>query len=243
MELLRSDKDRFDTKEIEQWIELYENQYVKGAEGYANLWQYFLGNNPPILARQDPEPGNPGNKTPVAYGRKIVNTFTGYAYRPGYIRYSSDDNEAYMADMQRVFDDNQEPIMTQRAGRNTGIYGLAYELMYVEGVDSNSTDELTLLLTFGTETIATGAALDVADNNLWYVDCYVTINTAGSGGKIAAIGQTTWGAPGTATPTPFIKAEASEDLSGSVAVAINADWSVAHADNECHLQSLVVEIL
>lgn len=113
-------------------------------------------------------------------------------------------------------------------------------MVWVE--DNNSTDTLTILLKFGTETIVTTAAVDVADNDLCHIHALITITTAGASGYIMAQGYTTFGVPGTAVPKPFRKALAAEDLSGDIEIAVNADWSVAHADNECELQSLIVKV-
>ena len=114
-------------------------------------------------------------------------------------------------------------------------------LVWVE--DQNSTDTLTVILYVGTEAILTTSAVDVADNDLFHVHALVHVNTAGASGKLAAHGIYTFGVPGTAVPTPFRKGEASEDLSGDVAVKLTGTWSVAHADNECELHGLTVKVL
>jgi SPP1 family phage portal protein len=126
MTILRTDKDILTPDDIIKYIKDYEAGPVKL---FDKLWDYYLGKNPTILAKTS-DPSNPNNKTPVSYGRKIITTFTGYAYRPRYITYKS-DNEALLTELQKTFDENNEHIKTSQDGRNTGIFGLSYELMYI----------------------------------------------------------------------------------------------------------------
>lgn len=107
-------------------------------------------------------------------------------------------------------------------------------------VDQNSTDTLTLRLKVGTEEIVATAAVDVADADIGLIHAFVTVRAAGASGKLAASGHQALGVPGTVACLPFRKDEASEDLSGDVAVTVTAEWSVAHADNEVELENLIV---
>ena len=129
MELMKTEKDVLSDKDILKYISDYE---VIEVPDLAKLWRYYTADNATIQDRKAPDPNNPDNKTPVPYGRKIVNTLTGYAYRPRYITYKTED-EAYMTQLQDTFNLNHEHIKTSRAGRNTAIFGAAYEVMYVEG--------------------------------------------------------------------------------------------------------------
>lgn len=128
VKLLRTNKERLEVKDIQDFLELFEADYKPR---YDTMWEYYQGRNKAILDRKATDPNNPDNKTPVPYGRKIITTFTGYAYRPGYITYKS-DNENYLNLVTDIFDDNKEHIKTSRAGRNTGIFGVAYELLYLD---------------------------------------------------------------------------------------------------------------
>lgn len=110
----------------------------------------------------------------------------------------------------------------------------------VDVLDNNSTDTLTLLLTFGTETLWSSGAVDVADNDVGYVEMDVHIMTTGATGTIMGSGIGCLGVPGTIVPAPFIKDESTEDISGDIVIAVNADWSVGHADDECRLATLEV---
>lgn len=130
MDLLKTEKESLTTAEIEAYIQEHERTTKPRL---AKLWRYYCGKNATILDKKAPDPNNPDNRTPVPYGRKIVTTFTGYAYRPKYITYKADEKgkEGYVEQLQATFDLNREHIKTERAGRNTAIYGMAYELLYV----------------------------------------------------------------------------------------------------------------
>ena len=134
MELLKTERDILTTDEIEQYIQKYEPE----VERLSNLWAYYKGKNTTILNKKAPDPNNPDNKTPVPYGRKIVTTFTGYAYRPGYITYKADDeaSKPYVEQLQATFDLNGEANKTSRHGRNTAIYGYSYEMLYIDRGDA-----------------------------------------------------------------------------------------------------------
>lgn len=106
--------------------------------------------------------------------------------------------------------------------------------------DNNSTDTLNLKLYVGTQEIVATGAVDVEDADIGHIRAKVTIREGGASGKLAAMGTYALGVPGTVTAKPFHMAEAAEDLSGSVAIAVKATWSVAHADNEVELEQLVV---
>jgi SPP1 family phage portal protein len=126
--LWRTERTELDEKQIEEYIE----QHTEARKELDDLWAYYLGKNPRILKRKPADANTPHNNTPVSYGRKIVNTFVGYAYRPRYITYKS-DNEQYLAMLQETFNLNTEHIKTNRNGRNTGVFGESYELVYIDG--------------------------------------------------------------------------------------------------------------
>jgi SPP1 family phage portal protein len=129
MKRIITDKDVLSVDDIKEFIKMYEADYIPK---YNTLWAYFQGKNKAILDKKSPDPNNPDNRTPVPYAKKIITTFTGYAYRPRYITYKSED-EQYMNVLQSTFDDNNEHIKTSMHGRNTGIFGVSYELLYIDG--------------------------------------------------------------------------------------------------------------
>jgi len=136
MQLLKTEKTVLTDNEILQYIANYEmNQMPE----FTKLWQYYKGKNEKICTRKAPDPNNPDNIVPIPYGRKIVTTFTGYAYRPKYITYKIDEEseEDYLTNILYSFKLNNEHIKTNRAGRNTAIFGVSYELMYIDGLLTN----------------------------------------------------------------------------------------------------------
>lgn len=108
---------------------------------------------------------------------------------------------------------------------------------------TNSTDTLTVKLYVGTEEICTTGAVDSANGDIFYIDAMVVVRTSGSSATLVACGVVANGVIGTVTAKPFLKASASEDLSGAVAVTCKGTWSVASASNSCRLDVFTVEHL
>jgi len=174
MGIWKTNKTRLLPEDILSYITQYEHTEVPR---FNTLWQYYQGKNETILGRKAPRVSSsksedsfddtasnknvPDNKIPIPYGRKIITTFTGYAYRPKYITYKPIDVEDYTVDgnlenkipvseqlsftekldnkqffveLMKNFRINNEHIKTSRAGRNTGIFGVSYELLYIDGV-------------------------------------------------------------------------------------------------------------
>jgi hypothetical protein len=109
-------------------------------------------------------------------------------------------------------------------------------------VDSNSTDTLTPILKFGGTAIATGAALDVADDDIIYAWADVHVTATGSSGTMTAISEMRTDALG-ATVVIGQTALTSKDTTGTLAVALNVDWSAAHADNEVRIDAVSIELV
>ena len=107
---------------------------------------------------------------------------------------------------------------------------------------TNATDTLTLRVKVGTENVLTTAAVDVADNDIGYLQALVTVRAAGASGSLAGTGVYVLDAAGTAQTVTELAA-ASEDLSVDVVIGVSAEWSVASASNQCDLEQLVVELL
>jgi hypothetical protein len=124
-----------------------------------------------------------------------------------------------------------------QAGDVIHIVGRAYVL------EAQSTDTLTCKIKLGTEVIVATAAVNSTTGDIVYFDVYVTVRVAGASGKLSACGLQANGVPGTAAGLPFRLDEASEDISGDIAVAMLAAWSVAHADNQVHSEDFIVELI
>jgi SPP1 family phage portal protein len=160
MVLQKTDKTELSDKDILKYIADYELNTVPHLN---DLWEYYKGKNVKISNRERPNPNNPDNKIIVSYGRKIVNTYVGYGYRSKYISYKPNikkteqeinndemDDPAYVEpdpvekvytnEMQILYNSNNEHIKTNRAGRNIAIFGLSYELLYMDSeYDPNAT--------------------------------------------------------------------------------------------------------
>lgn len=108
---------------------------------------------------------------------------------------------------------------------------------------TNSTDTLTVKLYLGTEVICSTGAVDVADNDIWFIDADIVIRTIGASGSIVACGVVGLGVEGTVTAKPFKLAAATEDISGDVACKVTADWSVASASNSCRNDIFNVQLV
>ena len=126
MKLLRTELEVFTDQQILKAIEDYEANHVPHLQ---DLWEYYVAKNPKILGRPVVDESNPDNKTVVSYGRKIITTFKGYAYRPGFISYKS-ENEDFLADLKLTFARSSEKVKTSRTGRNMGIFGFTYEVFF-----------------------------------------------------------------------------------------------------------------
>ena len=84
MVLQKTSKTVLSSDDILNYIADYESKQVPHLN---DLWEYYKGKNVKISSRKSPDSNNPDNKIIVSYARKIINTFTGYAYRPKYISY------------------------------------------------------------------------------------------------------------------------------------------------------------
>ena len=109
-------------------------------------------------------------------------------------------------------------------------------------VDSNSTDTLTPILKFGGTAIATGAALDVADDDIVYAWADVHVTAVGSSGTMTAISEMRTDANGGTSVTAATNLT-SKDTTSGLAVVLNVDWSAAHADNEVRIDAMSVELI
>lgn len=108
---------------------------------------------------------------------------------------------------------------------------------------TNSTDTLTLKLKFGSTVIVATAAVDVANNDIGYIDFEVTIRTIGASGTMVGAGVQALGVPGTVTAKPALLASTTIDTTAAIVVKVSATWSNASASNSVRLDVLNVELL
>lgn len=163
MKLIKTDKETLSNEDILTYIANYERDVVPTLN---KLWAYYEAENVTITNKPKPDANSPDNRIIIAYGRKLVTTWTGYGWRPRYITYKAtketdqseiEDNEEeldedghiieiepkeilltpdelYIKELQKTFNLNNEHIKTSRAGRNIGIFGMSYELVYIDKV-------------------------------------------------------------------------------------------------------------
>tara|TARA_R110002167_G_scaffold166976_1_gene364088 strand:- start:234 stop:758 length:525 start_codon:yes stop_codon:yes gene_type:complete len=107
--------------------------------------------------------------------------------------------------------------------------------------DNNSTDTLTPVFKFGGTAIATGAALDVADSDIIWVDAEISVTAIGASGTMTAHSsiKTNTGDVDVFATTALT----SKDSTAAIVLGLEVDWSVAHAENIVRLDSFIVEIL
>jgi len=113
----------------------------------------------------------------------------------------------------------------------------------VIATSTNSTDTLTLKLKLGTTTIVSTAAVDVANNDIGFIDFDIVIRTDGASGTMVGAGVQGLGVPGTVTAKPALLASTAIDTTASKVVAVSATWSNASASNSCRLDVLNVQVL
>ena len=102
----------------------------------------------------------------------------------------------------------------------------------------------TIALKIGTTTIASRAAVDPANNDIFTFDITVTIRTAGASGTMVAAGTMAVGAGGTANPIAVLLASTAIDTTAAKDVAVWIDRQAAATDGDsARLDLLVVEII
>jgi len=113
--------------------------------------------------------------------------------------------------------------------------------IYATVIDSNGSDTLTPILNIAGSACATGAALDVADNDVVWAEAEIFVTKIGSAGAMNAFGKMTTNTGD--TQVCLGSALSSKDTTAAIAIALNVDWDAAHADNEVRLDAAIVEVL
>lgn len=129
------------------------------------------------------------------------------------------------------------PASTLRAGDVIRVRGQAI------ATSTNSTDTLNLILRLGTTTVLATGAVDVANNDIGYIEADIVIRTVGASGTMVAAGSTALGAVGTATLLPRLLASTTIDTTAALNIAISATWSVASASNSVRLDVFNVQLI
>jgi len=84
--------------------------------------------------------------------------------------------------------------------------------------------------------------VDVANNDIGFVDVDVVIRTIGALGTMVAAGTVAIGAAGTVTAKATNLASTAVDTTAAIVVAVSATWSVASASNSCRLDVFDAEL-
>ena len=109
---------------------------------------------------------------------------------------------------------------------------------------SNGTDTLTTRVKLGSATLYTSAAVDQANGDVQVVEGVLTCRGNPGASVVFAGGGLAMppDASGTAA-TGWAAVTAGQNTAAALALDVTGTWSVAHADNQCALQSLVIEEL
>lgn len=119
-------------------------------------------------------------------------------------------------------------------------------MLGVKVTDNNSTDTLQVWLRMGGVAgtiVAATAALDANDGDAAVIFCDIVIREIGASGKMAAAAIHGIGPLATGTARPYILGDTALDTTVAIELCATADWSVAHADNECNAEVFNVSIL
>lgn len=111
----------------------------------------------------------------------------------------------------------------------------------VRTASSNSTDTLVVKVKFGATTLITTAAIDQANGDICSFSGTITCRAAGSSVTVAGNG---FYGPADASGTAALEwgaVASSVNTTATIALDVTGTWSVAHADNQCALQALVIE--
>ena len=165
MQLQKTFKTELSKEDILAYISNYEAKEVPHLN---DLWEYYKGKNVAISYRKKTDNNNPDAKVIISYGRKIVNTYTGYGYRPKYITYKPNIKKTeeeivqtelqehigqekiepiekiFVNEIQSIYNLNNEHIKTNRMGRNIAIFGLSYEILYIDSELEITNDNLPI---------------------------------------------------------------------------------------------------
>jgi SPP1 family phage portal protein len=111
-----------DAKTLQEYINNHNLHRI------AEQKSYYMGKHPAILAPMA-KPA-PDARISVPFLRKAVDDMAGYMAKPGLIQYEGDGYEEVLSP---IFDDNEEPIITQNLFKKSCIHGIAFEVHWMEG--------------------------------------------------------------------------------------------------------------
>lgn len=126
--------------------------------------------------------------------------------------------------------------------KNTLISGNAIHIV-ARGrvISSNSTDTLKAILKIGSTTIQETIPLDVSNNDIIDLDCWIQIRTIGTSGTFVATGDFRTGTLGN-NSLPFTKTSTSIDTTNNQNITLVLQWSVANINNQYTQDTFIVMI-
>jgi predicted RecA/RadA family phage recombinase len=108
---------------------------------------------------------------------------------------------------------------------------------------TNSTDTLNVKLKIGATAVMATGAVDVANNDIFFMDVDLVVRTVGAGGTLVAAGVNALGTEGTVTAKPGKLASTAIDTTVAQAVTVTATWSVANAGNSVRLDVFDAQLI
>lgn len=129
--MYRLNKDTLITGELIQ--ALVEDFKVSKMARLQRLGRYYRGEHD-ILGRQLEDPSKPNNKILNPYPKYITDIAVGY-FTGSPIKYGSND-EDLMVRLQSVLDKNADSTHNMELSKQVSIFGVAYELVYLDSVGS-----------------------------------------------------------------------------------------------------------
>ncbi len=108
-------------------------------------------------------------------------------------------------------------------------------------ISSNSTDTLKAVLKIGTTIIQETATLDVENDDIVDLDCWIQIRTIGSSGTFVATGEFRTDNLGS-TRLPFTKTSTSIDTTTNHNITLGLQWSIGNSDNQYTQDTFIVMV-
>lgn len=94
------------------------------------LYSYYQGDSA-ILKRTLADANKPNNRIVSPYATYITDTYTGY-FLGEPVTYSSSDNQELLDRLTQLYNYNDEAATNAELAKDTSIFGVAYELMYMD---------------------------------------------------------------------------------------------------------------
>ncbi len=124
------------TEHIKKYIEIFKTQYLPKLKTNK---AYYDAKNPPIMNRVMADPDKPNNKIAVPYVKYVSTLINGFFLGGKAINYTIPDEQ-----LEAIINANKETEQSHNIdiGKNCSIYGVSYELLYL---NNNRQLKMTLL--------------------------------------------------------------------------------------------------